>query len=121
MQMIKITTDLEKSLVDLTFDELWNIFNSPVEHVLPRRLQEPYCMLIDEEGILKDLPVNLVGSYFYEFDKHGCPIVGDIYIAKDGYFGGEPDIVGLDENDIKVLDCRVDQIIEDCKGLKNII
>ena len=39
---------------------------------------ECVSMLIDEEGRLKPNRANLIGSYLYEYDKHGCPILGNI-------------------------------------------
>ena len=33
---------------------------------------------VDESGLLKDLPINGVASFFYGTGTHGSPIVGDI-------------------------------------------
>ena len=37
---------------------------------------ESVCMLVDEEGLLKENSVNVVGSWLYETDLHRNPIVG---------------------------------------------
>lgn len=71
-----------------------------IEIVHPTGLKHPYCMVVDEEGLLKTRPINAFGSYLYGTAKHGYPIVGDIVILKDGYRNGEPDIVGLDDVDL---------------------
>ena len=61
-------------------------------------------MIVDEEGRLKDRQIlNLVGSVLYGTPEHGQPIVGDIVIMKDGYDNGEPDIVGLSDEDVTHL------------------
>ena len=38
-------------------------------------------MLVDEDGIMKQKEVNRLGSYFYDADRHGWPILGDIVFA----------------------------------------
>ena len=73
------------------------------EVVHPKGLPEPYVMIVNEEGLLQQLPVNLTGSTLYGTAEHGNPIVGRIVIMKEGYRNGEPDIVGLDKADIVAL------------------
>lgn len=53
-----------------------------VERVRPTGLPG-YLMLVDENGRLKNLPMNLAGSLFYGAQFHGEPIVGTIVIAGD--------------------------------------
>lgn len=74
-----------------------------IETVRPRGLDRPYMMLVNEEGLLHDLPLNMVGSFFYQTHLHGQPIVGNIILMKEGYRDGEPDIVGLDEDEAEKL------------------
>ena len=111
MKGIVVTTDLEIRIEEFS-DPLYKTVGSAVggyiEHVKPARLRHPYCMIVNEEGRLLDLPLNYVGSYFYGTDQHGEPIVGNIVIMKDGYRGGEPDIVGL--NDIEAEQLKDDII-----------
>lgn len=63
--------------------KLWDYFKAPV------------VMIVDEEGVIKDLPVNTIGCYFYNISRHGCPIVGDMIL---GLLVG-PDITGLGDRD----------------------
>lgn len=104
MKGIVVTTDLEIRIEEFS-DPLYKTVGSAVggyiEHVRPARLRHPYCMIVNEEGRLLDLPLNYVGSYFYGTDQHGEPIVGNIVIMKDGYRNGEPDIVGLDDSEVE--------------------
>ena len=104
MKGVVVTTDLEVRVED--FEEpLYKTVGAAVggyiEHVRPMRLKEPFCMIVNEEGRLHKLPINLVGSFFYGTDFHNEPIVGNIVIMKDGYRNGEPDIVGLDDTEIE--------------------
>ena len=72
-----------------------------IEHVKPEKLPHPYCMICNEEGALEELDLNPIASILYGIEWNGCPILGDVVIMKDGYYNGEPDIVGLDDDDIK--------------------
>lgn len=115
MKGIVVTTDLE-ILIEEFSDPLYKTVGSAVggyiEHVKPARLRHPYCMIVNEEGRLLDLPLNYVGSYFYGTDQHGEPIVGNIVIMKDGYRGGEPDIVGLNDVEAEQIKDVIIDLIE---------
>ena len=73
------------------------------EHVHPMGLDRPYRMMVNEEGLLLGLPMNRLGSELYGTPRHGQPIVGDIVFLKDGYDGGEPDVVGMTEDEAQRL------------------
>lgn len=74
------------------------------EVVRPVRLKRPYCMVVNEEGVILKLPINSFGSFLYGADYHGNPILGDIVLLKEGIdSNGERDILGLDGQDIKYL------------------
>lgn len=115
MKGIVVTTDLEIRIEEFS-DPLYKTIGSAVggyiEHVKPARLRHPYCMIVNEEGRLLDLPLNYVGSYFYGTDQHGEPIVGNIVIMKDGYRGGEPDIVGLNDVEAEQIKDVIIDLIE---------
>lgn len=115
MKGIVVTTDLEIRIEEFS-DPLYKTVGSAVggyiEHVKPARLRHPYCMIVNEEGRLLDLPLNYVGSYFYGTDQRGEPIVGNIVIMKDGYRGGEPDIVGLNDVEAEQIKDVIIDLIE---------
>lgn len=115
MKGIVVTTDLEIRIEEFS-DPLYKTVGSAVggyiEHVKPARLRHPYCMIVNEEGRLLDLPLNYVGSFFYGTDQHGEPIVGNIVIMKDGYRGGEPDIVGLNDVEAEQIKDVIIDLIE---------
>ena len=73
------------------------------EYVHPVGLDHPYSMMVNEEGLLLGLPLNRLGSELYGTPKHGQPIVGDVVFLKDGYHGGEPDTVGMTEDEAQRL------------------
>ncbi len=62
--------------------------------------------IVDELGKLcKPLKeINRKASLFYPGTNFGDPIVGDVIIAKHGYVNGEPDAVGLDEEDLRYFE-----------------
>ena len=85
-----------------------------IEIVRPVRLERPYCMIVNEEGTLINLPRNSFGSFLYGTDYHGNPILGDIVVLKEGINSdGEIDILGLDDQDIKYL---CDMVSEESDG-----
>ena len=104
MKGVVVTTDNGVRVEDFN-DPLYKTVGSAVggyiEHVHPMRLTRPFCMIVNEEGRLLDLPLNHIGSFFYGTDQHGEPIVGNIVVMKDGYRNGEPDIVGLDDSEVE--------------------
>jgi len=75
-----------------------------IQTVYARGLKEPYFFLCDEEGRLKDNPtINFLGSWLYETQDHGEPIVGDIMIVKQEMTDEGPDIGGMSESEAEVL------------------
>jgi len=87
------------------------------ERVRPRRLYEELgagveqtrfkgdavSMLVDENGLSKKLPVNMVASWLYGADVHGCPIVGDVLIVGEYWFGEGISFSGLSEYNFGIL------------------
>lgn len=80
---IKITSSNEIFVVDVDFDDyraIQKVVGGMFETVKTQRMFDyfgkPVMMLVDEEGILKQLPLNRTGSRFY-----GYPIVGDFILA----------------------------------------
>ena len=73
------------------------------EIIRPRRLPRGYVMVGDEESKLKPNFENFVGSWFYETDKHGEPIVGPVMILKEVFGPEGPELDGLVDEDIDII------------------
>ena len=90
MKTLKITTDSKISIIDLDFDHesLREEVGGYVELVRTQKLRDYFktkvVMIVDEEGLVKNLPVNPMGCYFYDTDKHGNPIVTEYHMEQLG-------------------------------------
>jgi hypothetical protein len=75
-----------------------------IEIVQPVGLPEDYCMIVDEEGLLKE-PVVLspIASVLYGVKEHGNPIVGNVLIAKNVFEPDGIDTAPLSKADVKRL------------------
>lgn len=116
MKTIKISTNNEVSVIDVDFNDFRSIKNAIggyFETVKTQKMwdyfKRPMMFLADEEGHLKKLPLNQLGSYFYDTERHGWPIAGDIILAVP--FGEY--IIGID--DVEVLKLK---LLKDFKFLK---
>lgn len=74
-----------------------------IEIVHPVGLPYPLLMIVNEEGLLRGLDFNPIASVLYGMLDHGQPIVGNAVIMKEGYVDGEPDVVGLDPEDVRAI------------------
>ena len=68
-----------------------------------KRKGEAVNMLVDEEGMIKKLPINMVASWLYGADMHGHPIVGDVLIAGEYWYGDGISFCGLSEWNFSIL------------------
>ena len=96
MKTVKVTTDNKISLIDVDFSDLKSIQRAIGGHfeTVHTQLMADYfkdssvIMLVDEEGLIKELPLNPVGSTLYR-----GVIAGDLICAR---VDGE-DIVAPDD------------------------
>ena len=90
MKTVKVTTNNTVSVIDIDFDnfrEIQKTIGGHFETVHAPRMEKYFgdpsiIMLVDEEGLLKSLPMNFFGSRMYGLLDHGHPIVGDLILAK---------------------------------------
>lgn len=111
MYAVKLGTDLSiaivekkpgQSLLDFCYG---NIGCQYVEHIDARGLQQPYVLMIDEEGRLQNRPmVNFIASYLYGTHEHHEPIVGDALVMKLGMTSEGRDILPLDEAEARQVE-----------------
>ena len=107
MKGIVITTKYEMRVQEFSepaYKSIGKVVGGWIEIVHPVRLKRPYCMVVNEEGVLRNLPMNVIGSFLYGAYNHGNLILGDIVLLKDGISDdGYRDLSGLTEQDIKYL------------------
>lgn len=72
-------------------DGFITIFNSRIKAPKADKNRPDILVICDDEAILKDLDLNVVGSILY-----GDYILGNVVIGCSGYYNGEPDIVGFE-------------------------
>lgn len=112
MRFYKIYPDCKTEIIEADSDNLLKVMQEAVggfiEFVRPKRLEYPYCMIVNKEGLIENLKFNPVGSYLYQTDLHGSPMVGTIIIAKDS---GAGDILSLTDNELKEVENIVNEVI----------
>lgn len=82
-----------------------------MEIVLPKHLPDPFILLVNETGLLQDLKLNILASWFYgSFDRFPSPpcIVGPVIIMKEVFTEEGPDIGGLDRGDVFEICALID-------------
>lgn len=90
MKTVKVTTDNKISLIDVDFSNFRSIqqaigghFETVHTQLMVNYFKDPsIIMLVDEEGLIKELPVNALGCALYGTPQHGHPIVGDLIFAR---------------------------------------
>lgn len=90
MKTVKVTTDNIVSVIDIDFDnyrEIQKAIGGHFETVHTLQMEKYFgdpsiIMLVDEEGLLKSLPMNSFGSLMYGVLDHGHTIVGDLILVK---------------------------------------
>ena len=111
---IVVTTDNVASVREFGYplhESIRPVLDGYMETVYPKGLKEPYLMLVNEEGLLMKKPLNVIGSILYETHQHGHPIVGNIVLMKFGYRNGEPDIIGLTDEEANELMNQIIQLV----------
>ena len=136
MKIIRISTDNEISVHEFpegtyreqnkALRELIGPMCETYEHVMPKRLYTEFMvpgrllkevggfvsMLVDEDGICHKLERNAAGSYLYETDKHGWPILGNILLVGERMADGGIDFCGISDKRFKLLYPKLKEMIE---------
>ena len=119
MTFLLLKANGELSRVDLPIGESSETFNSRVKELIGCEyyevvsIKDGFYFLVDELGKVVDppKPTNPKASFFYPGSLHGDLIVGDVIIGKHGYVDGEPDVVGLDEDELKHFEGMLESIL----------
>ena len=135
MKLIKISTDLKLSVHEVPYGsykeqnrflrELIGNGCDIYEHVMPNRLYTDLkienrptkipgkcvSMLVDGNGRLKENVPNLIGSYLYMTDEHGCPIMGNILFIGEKCGRDGIDFCGIEDSVFKLLELELNNMI----------
>ena len=103
---IVVTTDNKIRVQE--FDEplyksIGKVVGGWIEIVHPIGLYPPFCMVVNEEGLLEGLPQNATGSLLYGTQMHGHPIVGNIVILSEEWTPDGYDLVSIKEDNLQEL------------------
>lgn len=87
---VKVTTDNKISMIDVDFSNFRSIQEAIGGHFETVRTQlmvdyfgdSSMIMLVDEEGLIKELPANALDCTLYGTPRHGLSIVGDLIFAR---------------------------------------
>ena len=110
---VKLNVDGTADIINVPENRDWQWYSRQIgcdyiENVYPRGLNEPYMMVIDEEGLLKEKPIlNFYASWLYETHKHGNPIVGNALIMKMIDTDDGPDVGGLEKEEAEAVQKNV--------------
>lgn len=113
MKGIYLSTDNELEVRDFArplHKTIGEAVGGYIEVVHPIGLESPFCMIVNESGLLMELPLNRTGSLLYGTQIHGSPIVGNIVFMKEGYTPEGRDILGLEDTEIDQLKERLRSI-----------
>lgn len=103
MKGIVITTDSRayvKSFSHPLHKSLGEAVGGLIENVYPRGLPNPLMMVVNEEGLIRQLPINPIASHWYGTQHHGWSICGDVVVMAIGHRNGETDVVGLSDVEV---------------------
>lgn len=107
MKTIKIAADNKISIIDVDFGDykaMQKAVGGYVETVATERMYDffkrPVIMLVDEEGHMKELELNVIGTVFYGM----VPIVGDVVLAQPvGMYREDMEGIGEPEETLEML------------------
>lgn len=142
-KIIKVDMDLNVTIHDFPAgsireqnhklcDLLWNGCDT-IEHVMPKRLytelkhttviktHDSKCvgMLVDEEFLFKNgLKLNQIGSYLYETDKHGNPILGNILFVGEVHGEDGVEFSGIEKETFDKLHVQLKNMVSAMKATK---
>lgn len=142
MKLIKISTDLEMTVHEFpngSYEQQNEFLRELIgnhcriyEHIMPKRLYSDLhmtdhptkvsgqcvSMLIDEEGLLKENEPNLIGSYLYETDRHGHPIMGNVLFVGEEWGSDGIDFCGIEDSVFQLLELQLNNMVYAMKATK---
>lgn len=121
MKGIVITPDLELSIRDFggeLHESIGEAVGGLIEVVHPMGMKPPFCMVVNEEGLLRDLPLNPIGSLWYGTQFHGQSIVGTIVVLKEEFCAGNREFIGLSDAELESAMAELKRIVRPVEMMK---
>lgn len=103
---IVVTTDNEIRIQEFDkplYKTIGKVVGGWIEVVHPKGLESPFCMVVNEEGLLENLALNATGCMLYGTAVHGAPIVGNIVILAEGQTPDGIDLISINDDDLEKL------------------
>ena len=95
----KITFTVKETDAGAMLHDLQDAVDGCIEIVRPFGSSGDHLvMVINDEGLIMDLPANPIGSLIY-----GDLIAGTVVIMKEGIRDGEPDLIGLNAEEADLV------------------
>ena len=72
MKGIVVTPDIELTVQDFSeplYKSVGAVVGGCIEHVHPKGLPRPYCLICNDNGLALELPINYIGSLLYGTPK----------------------------------------------------
>lgn len=112
MKGIVVTTDMKievKDFAEPPYKTIGETVGGYIEIVHPMGLRGA-VMVVNDDGTIHSLPLNVIGSCLYGTQTHRIPIVGNVVIMKEGYVNGERGLIGLEDSEIEPLLEQLNQL-----------
>lgn len=113
-ELIGPNCDLYERVMPKHLYEDWGITNS-FDAENPGKL---VSMLIDEEGLLKHLPLNIMASQLYGMTEHGQPIVGSVLFVGEKWTPDRIEFCPIEEMTFRYLFKKLEG---ECKKVKELL
>lgn len=121
--VIKTNNTLEAKDIKGNLKDMQDIVGGWIEPVYPLHAYEDklmtrnHCFICDEEGLCKNKPLNIIGTFLYNglnIGDYASPIAGDIFIV--GHDQGE-EFISLTDMEIDFYLNRFNKLLG---GMKNV-
>ena len=80
-----------------------DVVGNHMAYVKPARLPEPYCLIVNEDGLLLNLRPNPHATWLYGGSMHKNPIVGTIVVMKIDMTPEGHGIIGLTDEETEAM------------------
>ena len=79
---------------------VYDLIDTDIYDMAPVMEHRDYQLIVDDCGLLKDLPCNLYASMLYNSTSLLPQLVGDALLVKVGKCDGEMDVISMEDSDV---------------------